>query len=64
MRACILFASPRGKDSNTAQLVDIFLRQWRAAGHEAEIFSLYDLNIAPCCACRGYQRDRTAERKM
>ena len=53
MRACVLFASPRGKDSNTARLVDIFLRQWRSAGHEAEIFSLYDLAIAPCRACRG-----------
>ena len=60
MRACILFASPRGKDSNTAQLVDIFLRVWRAAGHEAEVFSLYDLDIAPCRACRGCQADHAA----
>ena len=60
MRACILFASPRGKNSNTARLLDIFLRQWRSAGHEAEVFSLYDLAIAPCRACRGCQVDHTA----
>ena len=60
MHICVLFASPRGKDSNTAQLVDIFLRVWRAAGHEAEIFSLYDLAIAPCRACRGCQIDHSA----
>ena len=60
MRACILFASPRGKDSNTRALVDIFLRVWRAAGHEAELFSLYDLAIVPCRACRGCQADHTA----
>ena len=57
MRACILFASPRGKDSNTRALVDIFLHHWRAAGHEAELFSLYDLSIVPC---RGCQADHTA----
>lgn len=60
MRACVLFASPRGKDSNTRALVDIFLRVWRAAGHEAELFSLYDLSIVPCRACRGCQADHTA----
>ena len=60
MHACVLFASPRGKDSNTRALVDIFLRVWRAAGHEAELFSLYDLSIAPCRACRGCQTDHSA----
>jgi multimeric flavodoxin WrbA len=60
MRACILFASPRGKDSNTRALVDIFLDTWRDAGQEAEVFSLYDLAIAPCRACRACQVDHTA----
>lgn len=60
MHACILFASPRGKDSNTARLLDIFLSHWHAAGHEAEVFSLYDLNIAPCRACRACQKDHAA----
>ena len=60
MRACILFASPRGKDSNTHALAEIFLRHWRAAGHEAEVFSLYDLSIAPCRACRVCQQDQAA----
>lgn len=60
MRACILFASPRGKDSNTRALLDIFLDTWRAAGHEAEMFSLYDLSIAPCRACRACQQGHDA----
>ncbi len=60
MRACILFASPRGENSNTLALTDIFLDTWRKAGHEAEVFSLYDLSIAPCRACRACQVDHTA----
>jgi multimeric flavodoxin WrbA len=60
MRACVLFASPRGKESNTIALTNIFLDTWRAAGHEAEVFSLYDLEIAPCCACRACQVDHTS----
>lgn len=60
MRACVLFASPRGGESNTLALTNIFLDTWRAAGHEAEVFSLYDLSIAPCRACRGCQADHTA----
>ena len=60
MRACILFASPRGADSNTLAVLNIFLDAWRAAGHEAQVFSLYDLDIAPCRACRACQTDHTA----
>lgn len=60
MRACILFASPRGKDSNTLALLRVFLDEWYAAGHEAEVFSLYDLDIAPCRACRGCQSDHSS----
>ena len=60
MRACVLFASPRGKDSNTRAVLNIFLDAWRDAGHEAEVFSLYDLSIAPCRACRACQTDHSA----
>ena len=60
MHACILFASPRGKDSNTLALTNLFLDTWRKAGHEAELFSLYDLDIAPCRACRVCQQDHAA----
>lgn len=59
MHICVLFASPRGRESNTRALVDICLDTWRDAGHDAEVFSLYDLSIAPCRACRGCQRDHT-----
>ena len=60
MRTCVLFASPRGEDSNTLALLRVFLGDWRAAGHEAEVFSLYDLSIAPCRACRACQTDHAA----
>lgn len=60
MRACVLFASPRGADSNTLAVLNIFLDAWRAAGHEGLVFSLYDLDIAPCRACRICQTDHTA----
>ena len=60
MRACVLFASPRGEDSNTLAVLNIFLDTWRKAGHEAEVFSLYDLSITPCRACRICQTDHTA----
>lgn len=60
MRACVLFASPRGEDSNTLALTNLFLDTWRKAGHEAEVFSLYDLSIAPCRACRVCQQDHAA----
>ena len=60
MRACVLFASPRGKDSNTLAVTNIFLDTWHAAGHEAEVFSLYDLSISPCRACRVCQTNHAA----
>jgi len=60
MRACVIFASPRGEDSNTRAILHTFLDAWRDAGHEAEIFSLYDLSIAPCRACRACQTDHSA----
>lgn len=57
MRCTVLFASPRGEKSNTLALLRPWLDAWRQAGHEAEVFSLYDMNIKPCTACRGCQND-------
>ena len=57
MRCTVLFASPRGERSNTLALLRPWLNAWRQAGHEAEVFSLYDMNIKPCTACRGCQND-------
>ena len=52
-----MFASPRAAHSNTRALLVPFLETWRAAGHTAEVFSLFDLHIEPCRACRGCQVD-------
>ncbi len=57
MHMTVFFASPRGEHSNTRALLGPFLDTWRAAGHTAEEFSLYDLHIEPCRACRGCQQD-------
>ncbi len=57
MRCTVLFASPRGEQSNTLALLRLWLEAWRQAGHTAEVFSLYDLDIRPCAACRCCQRD-------
>ena len=57
MRCTVLFASPRGEKSNTLALLRPWLDAWRQAGHEAEVFSLYDMNIRPCTACRSCQND-------
>lgn len=57
MRCTVLFASPRGEHSNTLALLRPWLDAWRQAGHEATVFSLYDMDIRPCTACRGCQND-------
>ena len=57
MRCTVLFASPRGEKSNTLALLRPWLDAWRQAGHEAEVFSLYDMDIQSCTACRGCQND-------
>lgn len=57
MRCTVLFASPRGEGSNTLALLRPWLETWRQAGHEAEVFSLYDMDIKPCSACRCCQSD-------
>lgn len=57
MHMTVFFASPRGRHSNTAALLLPFLETWRAAGHTAEVFSLFEMHIEPCSACRGCQQD-------
>ena len=60
MHCCVLFASPRGKESNTRALTEEFLAAWHEAGNTASFHSLYDLAISPCLACRGCQWDFSA----
>ena len=57
MRCTVLLASPRGEKSNTLALLRPWLETWRQAGHKAEVFSLYGMDIKPCTACRGCQND-------
>ena len=60
MKCCVLFASPRGEQSNTRALMREFLDVWHAVGHTSVVYSLYDLTIRPCLACRGCQQDWSA----
>ena len=57
MRCTVLFASPRGERSNTLALLGPWLEAWHQAGHKARVFSLYDMDIKPCSACRDCQND-------
>ena len=57
MHLTVLFASPRGRESNTRALLEPFLEEWRALGHSAQAFSLFDMHVEPCRACRGCQSD-------
>lgn len=57
MRMTVLFGSPRGAASNTGALLAPVLAAWRQAGHEAEVYTLYDLTIEGCRACRCCQAD-------
>ena len=56
MRALILTASPR-KKGNTAALLAPVMAELEALGHSLKSFSLYDMDIRPCLACRSCQRD-------
>ena len=57
MKCCVLFASPRKEKSNTLALVRPFIAEWKKAGHSVDFFSLYDLDIFSCRACRSCQMD-------
>ena len=57
MKCTVLFASPRGEASNTLAVTRPVTDALTQAGWEVERFSLYDMDIQPCRACRGCQRD-------
>lgn len=57
MKMTVLFGSPRGAESNTGALLAPALEVWRQAGHETEVYVLYDLRIEGCRACRCCQTD-------
>ena len=55
--AVILRGSPR-KNGNTNQLTDIVARRFmQEAGVSVRDFTLYDMHIEPCLACRACQQD-------
>ena len=58
MKICILFSSPR-KDGNTASLLTPFRERIEEAGHTCTQLDLYDMDLLPCLACRGCQKDWT-----
>lgn len=58
MKCCILMGSPR-KSGNTAALLEPFMNELRKNKVECELVWLYDLEIHPCVACRGCQKDWT-----
>jgi multimeric flavodoxin WrbA len=51
MKVLGLIASPRGKDSNTLQLVNAVLAGAKGAGAETELVDIYSLRIEHCTAC-------------
>ena len=57
MKCTVLFASPRGEASNTLAVTRPVTDALTQAGWEVERFSLYDMDIQPCRACRGCQMD-------
>ena len=59
MICTVLFASPRGEASNTRALLTPVLHILQQAGYTVREFSLYDMEIRPCQACRGCQTDHT-----
>lgn len=56
MKFTILMGSPR-KDGNTNAILTPFMEELHALGHETELFWLYDLDLRPCVACRGCQKN-------
>ena len=57
MKCTVLFASPRGEASNTLAVTRPVTDALTQAGWEVERFSLYDMDIQPCRACRACQRN-------
>ncbi len=57
-KVCILLGSPR-KNGNTAAMTSCFSDELEKVGCAIEKFSLYELKIFPCLACRCCQKDWT-----
>ena len=51
MKVIGLYASPRGKESNTLKLVNAVLAGAKDEGAETELVDIYSLDIAYCTAC-------------
>ncbi len=58
MKASVLMGSPR-INGNTAALLGPFLEAWKAGGHSADVFRLYEMELSGCTACRSCQKDWT-----
>ena len=43
MKCCVLFASPRGEQSNTRALMSELLDAWHAAGHTPRATPLWSI---------------------
>lgn len=56
MKICCLKGSPR-KNGNTNSLVNIILKGFEEAGERVTVYDLYDMDLRPCLACRGCQKD-------
>jgi len=58
MKVCILKGSPR-KQGNTNALVSVVSGILTGAGERISEFDLHDMELKPCTACRGCQKDWT-----
>ena len=56
MKAVIFRGSPRAH-GNTAALTDVVFDTLQQSGEEVREFSLYEMDIRPCLACRACQKD-------
>ena len=58
-KVCILKGSPR-KEGNTNALTESFMDVLKEKGCNVTEFTLYDMELKPCLACRGCQQDWSA----
>ena len=58
MNCCVLMGSPR-KMGNTQALLTPFVQELEQLGHNCTQFSLYDMDLRPCTACKTCQKDWT-----
>ena len=57
MKKIVIFKGSPRKSGNTNALTDIAADGLRNGGAAVREFNLYDLDIRPCLACRGCQKD-------